>query len=172
VAGWEDVYNNSGTWHFRFNGPTPEALVRGREPIYFAYFWNDLAADKTRSVPKADRDAYVAAYSRPERMRAGWEYFVSWPQTAKDFAMLAQTRLNMPVLAIAGENASSIRSVFFLVEVTTDRLNRLSDLFDGGKLVSQVGTVLPLEEGRTAHLMLAGAPRKRGKILLKMASAS
>jgi NADPH:quinone reductase-like Zn-dependent oxidoreductase len=66
----------------------------------------------------------------------------------------------------------SIRSVFFLVEVTTDRLNRLSDLFDGGKLVSQVGTVLPLEEVRTAHLMLAGAPHKRGKILLKMASAS
>ena len=31
VAGWEDVYDNPGIWHFRFNGPTPEALVRGRE---------------------------------------------------------------------------------------------------------------------------------------------
>src|SRR5277367_6534943 len=29
VAGWEGVYNNPGIWHFRFNGPTPEALVRG-----------------------------------------------------------------------------------------------------------------------------------------------
>src|SRR6202158_3938993 len=30
VAGWEAVYNNPGIWHFRFNGPTPEALVQGR----------------------------------------------------------------------------------------------------------------------------------------------
>ncbi len=29
VAGWEQVYNNPGIWHFRFNGPTPEALVKG-----------------------------------------------------------------------------------------------------------------------------------------------
>ena len=35
VAGWESVYNNPGIWHFRFNGPTPEALVKGRERIYF-----------------------------------------------------------------------------------------------------------------------------------------
>ena len=27
VAGWEAVYNNPAIWHFRFNGPTPEALV-------------------------------------------------------------------------------------------------------------------------------------------------
>ena len=31
VAGWEAVYNDPGSWHFRFNGPTPELLVRGRE---------------------------------------------------------------------------------------------------------------------------------------------
>jgi pimeloyl-ACP methyl ester carboxylesterase len=47
VPGWELAYNNPEMWHFRFHGPTPEALVQGREKIYFAYFWNDLAADKT-----------------------------------------------------------------------------------------------------------------------------
>jgi len=78
VPGWEAVYNNPDIWHFRFNGPTPEALVQGRERIYFQYFWNDLAADKTRSLPQADREAYLAAYSRPGRMHAGWAYFVSF----------------------------------------------------------------------------------------------
>jgi pimeloyl-ACP methyl ester carboxylesterase len=107
VAGWEGVYNNPNMWHFRFNGPTPEALVQGREKIYFAYFWNDLAADKTRSLPEADREAYVAAYGRPGRMHAGWAYFAAWPQTAKDFARLAQTKLTIPVLSIAGEQASA-----------------------------------------------------------------
>jgi pimeloyl-ACP methyl ester carboxylesterase len=107
VAGWENVYDDPNTWHFRFHGPTPEELVQGRENIYFAYFWNDLAADKTRSLPAADRAAFVAAYSRPGRMRAGWAYFAAWPQTAKDFAQLSQTKLTMPVLSIAGEKASA-----------------------------------------------------------------
>jgi len=105
VGAWETIYNNPATWHFRFNGPTPEALVQGREDIYFAYFWNDLAADKTRSLPEADRAAYIAAYSRPGRMHAGWAYFVSFQQAAKDFAQLAYTPLKMPVLSIGGDKS-------------------------------------------------------------------
>jgi pimeloyl-ACP methyl ester carboxylesterase len=106
VPGWEDVYNNPAIWHFRFNGPTPEALVEGRERIYFDYFWNDFAADKTRSIPEADREAYAAAYARPGRMHAGWAYFVSFQQAATDFAQLSQSKLTMPVLAIGGEKAN------------------------------------------------------------------
>jgi pimeloyl-ACP methyl ester carboxylesterase len=105
VEGWEAIYNNPNIWHFRFNGPTPEALVQGRERTYFAYFWNDLAADKTRSLPEADREAYIAAYSRPGRMHAGWAYFVSFLQAAKDFAQLSRTKLTMPVLTIGGEKS-------------------------------------------------------------------
>src|SRR5271170_2659237 len=82
VEGWHNAYDDPHMWHFRFNGPTPEALVQGREKIYFAYFWNDLAADKNRSLPEADRKAYIEAYSRPGRMRAGWAYFVSFMQAA------------------------------------------------------------------------------------------
>jgi pimeloyl-ACP methyl ester carboxylesterase len=106
VAGWEAVYNNPNIWHFRFNGPTPEALVQGRERTYFEHFWNDFAADKTRSIPEADRVAYTEAYSKPGRMRAGWAYFVSFQQAAKDFAELSQTKLAMPVLSIGGEKAN------------------------------------------------------------------
>jgi pimeloyl-ACP methyl ester carboxylesterase len=107
VPGWELAYDSPDFWHFRFHGPYPEALVQGREQIYFAYFWNVLAADKDHSLPPADRAAYVAAYSRPGRMRAGWAYFAAWPDTAKDFAQLAATRLTMPVLSIAGDKASA-----------------------------------------------------------------
>lgn len=106
VTGWEQVYNHPKIWHFRFNGPTPEVLVRGRERTYFDFFWNDFAADKTRSLPKADRAAYAAAYARPGRMRAGWAYFVSFQQAARDFAQLSRIKLTMPVLAIGGEKAN------------------------------------------------------------------
>jgi pimeloyl-ACP methyl ester carboxylesterase len=105
VEGWEPIYNSPDYWHFRFHGATPEALVNGRENIYFAYFWNDLAADKNHSIPEADRKAYLAAYSRPGRMRASWKYFATFPEAAKDFAQLAQTKLTMPVLSIGGDKS-------------------------------------------------------------------
>ncbi len=105
VGDWATVYDDPRFWHFRFNGPTPEALVQGRERIYFEYFWNSFAADKTRSIPEADREVYAAAYARPGRMRAGWAYFVSFQQAAKDFAEFSQTRLTMPVLALGGEKS-------------------------------------------------------------------
>jgi pimeloyl-ACP methyl ester carboxylesterase len=106
VAGWEAVYNNPSIWHFRFNGPTPEALVSGRERIYFEHYWNDFAANRNHSIPEVERAAYTTAYSRPGRMRAGWAYFVSFPQAAQDFAQLAKNKLNMPVLSIGGEKAN------------------------------------------------------------------
>lgn len=107
VPGWELAYDSPDFWHFRFHGPTPEALVQGREKTYFAYFWNDLAANKNHSLSEPDRASYVSAYSRPGRMRAGWAYFASWPNTAKEFAQLAEKQLTMPVLSIAGEKASA-----------------------------------------------------------------
>ena len=105
VPGWEAIYNAPNIWHFRFNGEYPEKLVQGRERIYFEYFWNVLAADKTHSIPEPDRKAYTEAYSKPGRIRAAWKYFASWPQLAKDFAQLSQVKLTMPVLAIGGEKS-------------------------------------------------------------------
>ena len=106
IEGWESLYDSPAIWHFRFYGPTPEALVQGRERTFLDHFWNDFAADKTRSIPEADRAAYTEAYSRPGRMRAGFAYFQSFPQTAKDFAEMSKTPLPMPVLSIGGERAN------------------------------------------------------------------
>lgn len=108
VPGWEAVYNNPQIWHFRFNGEYPEKLVQGRERTYFEYFWNVFAADKNHSLPEADRKAYTEAYARPGRMRAAWAYFASWPQLAKDFAQLSQTKLSMPMLSIGGEKSLGV----------------------------------------------------------------
>ena len=145
VSGWELAYNDPNTWHFRFNGPTPEALVKGREKTYFADFWNDLAADSKRSLPTADRNAYVAAYSRPGRMRAGWAYFAAWPETANDFAQMAKTKLTMPVLSIAGEKASA------------------AILSPQMKLVATDVTVLNLKE--TGHWLMEERPEETMKAL-------
>ena len=106
VGDWKSVWLMRDLWHFHFYGETPLALVKGRERIYFEHFWNDFAADKTHSVPEADRQFYAAAYARDDGMRAGFEYFKTFEQDAKDFAALSTTKLSMPFLVLTGEKAS------------------------------------------------------------------
>jgi NADPH:quinone reductase-like Zn-dependent oxidoreductase len=64
---------------------------------------------------------------------------------------------------------ADMRTAFFYAEVTSARLSTISGLLDTGTVIPQVGSVLPLEQVRTAHDMLAGAPHERGKIVLNVA---
>ena len=59
-----------------------------------------------------------------------------------------------------------VRALFFLVEVSSQRLEQIATLIEAGELTTSVGDVLPLSAARTAHEMLAGKPHKRGKIVL------
>jgi pimeloyl-ACP methyl ester carboxylesterase len=106
IGTWRDVWLMRDLWHFHFYGKTPLALVHGRERIYFEHFWNDFAADAKHSVPERDRRIYAKAYARPGGMRAGFEYFRAFETDAKNFARLAQTPLQMPMLVLTGEKAS------------------------------------------------------------------
>jgi NADPH:quinone reductase-like Zn-dependent oxidoreductase len=65
-----------------------------------------------------------------------------------------------------------VRAFFFLVEVSSSRLERLTAWVEAGMLRTNVGDVLPLREARLAHEMLAGKPHKRGKIVLAVAPLS
>jgi NADPH:quinone reductase-like Zn-dependent oxidoreductase len=65
---------------------------------------------------------------------------------------------------------SDVRSAFFYAEVTRARLSAISELLESGQVIPQVGSVVPLEQVRTAHEMLAGAPHRRGKIMLEVAT--
>jgi len=60
-----------------------------------------------------------------------------------------------------------VRASFFLVQVTADRLQKIAELIDAGRLKTEVGEVLWLDQARHAHEMLEGAPHRRGKIILK-----
>jgi pimeloyl-ACP methyl ester carboxylesterase len=92
----------------------PLALVKGRERIYLEHFWNDFAADKSKSVSEADRRIYARAYAQSGGMRAGFEYFRNFERDAEDFAKMGATRLSMPFLVLSGEKAGGA----FLIEQT------------------------------------------------------
>jgi pimeloyl-ACP methyl ester carboxylesterase len=105
VAGWEAIYNSPAIWHFRFYGPTPEALAAGRERLYLDSLWDGFAADPRHSLREEDRVGYALAYAGPGRMAAGFEYFRSFPKTAAEFSEFAKTKLTIPVLSIGGDKS-------------------------------------------------------------------
>ena len=106
VGDWKTVWLLRDLWHFHFYGKTPLALVEGRERIYLEHFWNDFAADPTRSVSETDRQLYAAAYAQPGAMRAGFEVFRAFEGDAADFAGFAKKKLQMPMQVLTGEKAS------------------------------------------------------------------
>lgn len=105
VGEWQTVFLLRDLWHFHFYGPTPLALVKGRERTYLDHFWNDFAADPKHSLSEADRNYYSDAYAKGDHMRASFEVFRAFPQDAEDFAEFAKTPLTMPMLVLSGEKA-------------------------------------------------------------------
>jgi NADPH:quinone reductase-like Zn-dependent oxidoreductase len=65
--------------------------------------------------------------------------------------------------------SQGVRAAYFIVDVTRDRLDRISAMVERGTLYLPVGEVLNLADASTAHRMLDGAPHKPGKIVLKVA---
>jgi NADPH:quinone reductase-like Zn-dependent oxidoreductase len=58
-----------------------------------------------------------------------------------------------------------VRAVFMLVDVTNERLAKITNLLDSGRLKTSVASVLPLDR----HTRCSMGPHERGKIVLKVA---
>ena len=79
-----------------------QKLVQGKEKEYLSWFYRGLAYNPS-AITQADIDEFVSHYSAPGGMRAGFEYYRSFPQDAKDNKELSATaKLPMPVLVLAG----------------------------------------------------------------------
>jgi NADPH:quinone reductase-like Zn-dependent oxidoreductase len=65
-----------------------------------------------------------------------------------------------------------VNAAFFLVNVTSDYLRQIGELLDRDELRTHVGAVLPLADGREAHLMLEHLrPQPKGKIVLAVGAS-
>jgi pimeloyl-ACP methyl ester carboxylesterase len=64
-------------------------------------FFDALSADPTR-IPRHARDAYVAAYARPDALRTGFEWYRAFAQDAKDNIESKETAVPIPTLCIRG----------------------------------------------------------------------
>jgi pimeloyl-ACP methyl ester carboxylesterase len=95
-------------WHYYFHQAPdiPEALTNGREAFYLERYYHDMAIDPY-AIDRDVFDTYVRFYSQPGGMRAGFEFYRSFPQDVADNRRwhAEQGPLGMPVLALAGSGS-------------------------------------------------------------------
>ncbi|TGU96592.1 alpha/beta hydrolase [Mesorhizobium sp. M00.F.Ca.ET.151.01.1.1] len=103
VAPWEKVIRNPQIWHFAFHAipALPETLVSGHQSAYFDFFFNVLSKDRA-SIPDDAREIYAKAYSRPESLQAGFDWYRAFPEDAKANAARPAKPIAVPVLYLRG----------------------------------------------------------------------
>lgn len=94
-----------GAWHRAFHlvADLPEALVAGRERVYLSWFYQHYCRNP-EAISDADIDEYMRTYSQPGAMKAGFEYYRAYFQDSDRGREYAQTKLQMPVLAIGADS--------------------------------------------------------------------
>ena len=97
--------NSLARWHYGFNSQRgfAEKMVEGREPLFLNHFY-DTGSARPDSIGPEDRDLYIASYSRPGRMTAGFEYYRAMRRDVKDHERYrAEGPLEMPILVFGGD---------------------------------------------------------------------
>lgn len=89
-------------WHFSFNAAEdiPEALVSGREDVYYGAFFAKLAG--SRPAPSAaEIQSYVETYSQRPTMKAGFGFYRAFQQDRLDNEAFMRSPINTPVLTLS-----------------------------------------------------------------------
>ncbi len=104
--------DENGIWHLAFHmaRDMTEALVEGREEIYFGWFFRNFAY-RREAITEADFAEYVRAYREPGALRAGFEYYRALFQDSRDNIESSARPLEMPVTVLGGEHCMGARPV-------------------------------------------------------------
>ena len=128
-------------WHHAFHqtADLPEALIAGREDIYFSWFYRNWG-HHPNVLSAGDIAEYLRVYSQPGALRAGFSYYRNLARDIADNEAIAKTfKLPMPVLALGGNNAWGRR-----MEVL-ESLQRVASNVRGG-VIDHCGHWMPEEQ--------------------------
>jgi pimeloyl-ACP methyl ester carboxylesterase len=77
-------------------------LIDGREAVYLRHLWDSFTGDKV-AAPFSTWEPYVAAMTRTGVPSSGASYYRALYESAAQVRTLIERKLDIPVLAIAGE---------------------------------------------------------------------
>lgn len=100
--GQPNIGQSGRRWHHTFlqTLDLPEALIEGREHIYFDWFFDNYGYNKAVIPPEA-RAEYLRTHTAPGALRAGFAYYRAITTDVKDNES-RQEKITMPVLAVGG----------------------------------------------------------------------
>ena len=156
--GSPNISQGGRRWHHAFHQTLdlPEALVTGREDIYFGWFYRNYG-HHPNVIPEADIAEYLRVYRQIGALRAGFAYYRAIPlDIAANAAIARNFKLPMPVLALGGDSGWGRG-----MEVV-ESLRRMATDVRGG-VITNCGHWMPEEQPEVllAHLtaFFAGADR-------------
>jgi len=143
TAVFDRLRTDPRVWHFAFHGARDiaEMLVAGRERQYLQAFFNARVADPS-AISAADFEIYVAAYSAPGAMRAGFEVYRAFDRDGQDNreALERDGKLTVPVLAVGGMTSTSGELMEEMMREVADNVTAV--------LIADAGHWIPEEQPR------------------------
>jgi pimeloyl-ACP methyl ester carboxylesterase len=84
IPPWDDILGDPRIFHFALHAlpELPELLVTGRERAYFDFFYDIMSGDSAALSDDA-RAVYAEAYSRPEALTCGFDWYRAMPDDAR-----------------------------------------------------------------------------------------
>jgi len=109
--------NEMHPWHFGFfQAPgLAESLVEGRVRLLLQFFFSGMGSPA--AFAPEDVDEYVRCYSNPDSLQAGFEYYRAFPRNEQRMKEHGKQKLQMPVLALGGENSGGGFPFYSLAQV-------------------------------------------------------
>jgi pimeloyl-ACP methyl ester carboxylesterase len=104
IEPWLDLGVDVPLWHGAFHmvPGLPEALVTGRQAVYFRYFF-DVGTIDNAVISDADVQHYAGAYGDPDRLRSAFEIYRAVPANMAYNAGQAGP-IDVPLLLAGGEH--------------------------------------------------------------------
>jgi pimeloyl-ACP methyl ester carboxylesterase len=105
VEPWTAVQSDPRAWHFKFHEDPglAEALVVGRQAVYFRNFYERLAA-KPGAITDDEVRVFAAAYGSGAQLRAGFEWYRAFPKD-EAFNAAHTEPLRVPMLLVGADKS-------------------------------------------------------------------
>lgn len=140
--GTDTFATSQGRWHHLFfrTPDLPEALVEGRERVFFTWFFRNFGY-RPDAIQPEDIEDYLRCYSTPGALRAGFAYYRATAQDVADneAAIREGGKLSMPVLALGGTESFGRRML------VVASLARVAENVEGG-VIEGAGHWIPEEK--------------------------
>jgi pimeloyl-ACP methyl ester carboxylesterase len=104
IEPWLNLDIDVPMWHAEFQmiPNLPEALVAGRQAIYFRHFF-DVGTNDNRVISDADVEHYANAYRDPDRLPSAFEVYRAIPANM-GFNAGQTDAIDVPLLLVGGEH--------------------------------------------------------------------